>query len=188
MNRIAVVTLALALIHGTVYAFDLNDCIINGMKGVSSDVAARQIRWACEQKDQEYKKQRTQQLLRDYGSPLDTEALKMEKNWAFDEIGFHSMEFINTTSDRTVTYVRLSVAPAPNSPPGAPCDPSKERIHAYTITLKPGARIKLIYPSSVEKGECISLKGALGRPTSWKDVSFFSSAKPADNDPLAGLD
>lgn len=167
-------------------AFDLNDCIINGMKGVSSDIAARQVRYACDQKHREHKQQRLEQLSSEFGEVVDVETLEAGKYFNVEDPGFHSMQYTNKSSEKTVTFVRLEVIPASGGP-GTDCDMTKRRVHAYKLTVKPRAAIKLVYPSSAQS-TCVNLLVVLGRVPSWKDLSFSSSAKPSDKDPFAGLD
>ena len=168
-------------------AFDVNDCIINGMKGVSSDIAARQVRLACDQKNVSYKRQIETELSKAFGDVMDAATLEGDKYFVIEEPGFHSMQYTNTNVDKTVTYVRLEVVPAPGSPPDSPCDRSKRRVFAYKITMKPRTTIKLIYPAQAS-ANCLRLVGVVGRAPSWKDVSFSSSAKPAETDPYEATD
>lgn len=167
-------------------AFDLNDCIINGMKGVSSDTAARQVRYACDQKNLSHKQQLQDELLKEFGEVLDTETLEKDKYFKVEEPGFNSIRYTNKSADKTVSFVRLEVVPAPGGPETL-CDMSKRRVYAYKVTMKPHADVKLIYPSSATSN-CLNALVVLGRPPSWKDVSFSSSAKPVDKDPFAGLE
>lgn len=165
-------------------AFDFNDCIINGMKGISSDLAARQIRMACLAKYDEYKDGRLRKLAKEYGEAIDNGGMYRGGNFQYGDDGFHSMKYTNVTGDKTITFVRLRTAPAPA--PGTQCDFNKQRVYAYKITVKPRESITLFYPSSAGS-ECSDLVTILGKPSSWKDVSFSSTAKPLDNDPFAEL-
>lgn len=187
MIRSASLALTLFLSAGLAHAaFDLNDCIINGMKGVSSDVAARQVRYACDQKHQELKRQRQDELSIEFGEPVDVVTFEMDKYTNIEEPGFNSMRYTNKSPDKTVTFVRLEVVPAPDGP-GTSCDVSKRRVYAYKVTMKPRTDVKLIYPASASSN-CLTPLVVLGRTPSWKDVSFSSSVKPIDKDPFAGLD
>ena len=173
-----------AINSGSTWAFSLNDCIINGMKGVSSDIAARQIRWACQQKYDEFKRQRLQELARDFGEAVEADSVEQAKYWMPEDAGFHSMEFTNKSTEKAITYIRLTVAPALKD---APCDYLKQRVHSYKITVKPQTKVKLIYPSSAPS-ECINPDVILARPASWKDISFSSSAKPLEKDPFGSIE
>jgi hypothetical protein len=157
------------------------DCILQNMKGVQVPQAIAEVRQACRQKADEHTRTRVAQ----FGERIDPSLFKDAAAWEFDAPGFHAMRFTNTTSDSTVTYVRLSVIPAEAD--GKSCDPNKSRFFAYTITVKPGQSIRLIYPSGAEKTECVRAAGVLARGPRWTDVSFSSSAKPVEQDPLEGI-
>lgn len=167
-------------------SFNVNDCIINGMKGVSSDTAARQVRYACDQKKYEFKAQRLEALSKEFGEPVEIETLEADKNFDLEGPGRYSTSLTNKSPERVVTFVRLEVTPAPGGA-GTVCDTEKRRVYTYQIALKPRASIKLVYPSSVPY-HCIRPVLALGRAPSWKDVSFSSSASPSEKDPFAGLE
>lgn len=178
--------LGLGLSAGAALAFDLHDCIINGMKGVSSDMAARQVRYACDQKYKEYKQQRLEQLSKEFGEVVDVDTVEAGKFYSVEEPGFYSMLYTNKSSEKTVTFLRVEVIPAPGGP-GTDCEISKRRVFAYKVSVKPRASIKLVYPSP-NPSNCVTPLVVLARVPSWKDVSFSSSAKPSDKDPFAGLD
>lgn len=152
-------------------AFDLNDCILNGMKGVSSDVAAQQIRYACNIKGIEEKNKKNEELKTEYGKAINIAILKDSEYYKIEEAGFHSMQYTNTSTDTTVTYVKLRIG----------CSDSIK--YPYKIKLKPGESIALIYPAS-STGNCIHVYEVFGRPSIWSDVSVFSSAKPLKIDPF----
>lgn len=176
--------LAGAVLVFPAHAFDVNDCIINGMKGVSSDVAARLVRVACDQKLKIFKEQESTKLAAIYGDTINPELIVPASSFEFVTMRIHSLKFTNKT-DMTLLYVRIEVAPA--SAPGAPCDPEKVRIFAYKTTVKPGAAVNLVYPAATSS-ECVVATVARGRTSSWKDVSFSTSIKPEEKDPLSGLD
>jgi hypothetical protein len=184
--RSKIVAAGLTLAFGSAHSFDLNDCIINGMKGVSSDLAARAVNNACNQKQRAFKDARMVQLVKEYGEPLDVEMLEADRHYVVEGPGLYSMRFLNKSSEKTVTFIRLEVVPAPGGP-GTDCDTTKRRVYAYKVTVKPLASIKIIYPSVVPSN-CVSTRVALGRTPTWKDVSFSSSAKPIDKDPFAEVD
>lgn len=171
------------IFNGSAWASFFDDCILKEMKGVSSDIAARQIYLACKQKHEEYERQRLQEFAKEYGEAVEKDLVEKAEHWMSEGAGFHSMEFTNKSTEKTFTYIRLLVAPALKD---SPCDFTKQRTHLYKITVKPQGKIKLIYPSAAES-ECISADVILARPTTWKDFSFSSSAKPLEKDPFEGL-
>ena len=186
MFRAAFFAIGLSLVAEGALSFDLNDCIISGMKGVSSDIAARQVRYACDQKRLAFRQARLDQISQEFGEPLEADALEEGKYYNVEEPGFYSMQYLNKSKEMTVTLIRLAVSPAPGGP-DTNCDPTRRRVHTYKVTLKPRATVKLVYPSSVPSN-CTAITLVLARPPSWKDVSFSSSAKPSDRDPFVGLD
>lgn len=186
MIRPTLFALGIWLSSSSVLAFDLNDCIINGMKGVSSDIAARQVRYACDQKHKTYKQGQLDRLSKEFGDVVEIDTLKAAKYSDLEGPGFQSMLYTNESGDKTVTFVRLAVTPAPLGP-GTACDASKRRVFAYKVTVKPLDTIKLIYPAPA-LAICLEPLVVIARTPSWKDVSFSSSAKPSDKDPFADLD
>ena len=170
IQRLAFVT-PLIFAFSQANAFDVNECILNGMKGVSSDFAAQQIRQSCIKKGNEAKRKKREALEDEHGKPIDIAILKPRKYYNDEGNGFHSMEYTNTSAHTTVTYVKLDVA----------CSDSIK--YPYKIKLKPGATISLIFPDSTT-GYCIHVDEAYGRPSVWSDVSVFSSAKPLETDPF----
>lgn len=175
--------LAAIIFNGNVFAFSINDCLINGLKGVSSDLAVRQIRFACQQKYEEFKRRRLRELSKDFGDIIEATTIEQAGYWILEEAGVHSIEITNKNSDKTITYMRLFVIPAQKD---MPCDDSKKKVYAYKITIKPQGKIKLIYPSS-DVSECIIPDIIMARSKNWKDISLLSSSKPIENDPFEDL-
>lgn len=112
MIRPAFLVLCLGLSAGATHAFDMDDCIINGVKGVSTDLGAKMVRMACERKLAEAVRQKVELRTREYGEPLDP--LSLEKGKYYKEVaaGIQSMQYTNKNKDKTVTYFRLEVTPA----------------------------------------------------------------------------
>lgn len=155
------------------------------MKGVSSDVAARQVRMACQSKKDEYKKGIAKTLEREYGELIANDKMLKSKYYEEEGAGFSSMQYTNQTTNKTITFIRLRIAPAPAS--GAQCDFSKQFFHTYRVKVKPRDNISLVYPSPTGS-DCVDLVTVRGLPTSWSDVSFSSKAQPLANDPFADVD
>lgn len=170
------------LMTSSASAFDLNDCIINGMKGVSSDVAARQVRYACDQKQRAYVAERQLKFEQEFGEALDTELLELATHFELAGAGKHSIQVTSKESSKAVTLIRLEVAPTPAGP-GKACDPTKSRVFAYKVMLKPTQKVRLVYQSAGDSN-CISVVSANARPAKWSDVAFSSSADPMPKDPL----
>lgn len=158
------------------------DCILQNMKGVQERLAAIEVRKACQKKYEDYKRER----VREFGEVLDKASFKDAPNWEIESPGFHAIRYTNMNSDRTVTYARIRVAPAEED--GKPCDLTKEKVYVYRLSVKPNQSVRLIYPSSATKAECIRVEGILGRVPSWRDVSFSSSVTPTAKDPLDDIE
>jgi hypothetical protein len=180
--KLLAATLGLFLVTSSASAFDLNDCIINGMRGVSSDVAARQVRYACDQKQRAYVAERRLKFEQEFGEALGTELLDLASTFDLAGPGKQSIQVTSKEPSKAVTLIRLEVAPAPGGA-GATCDFTKSRVFAYKVMLKPTQRVRLIYPS-VADSNCISLISANARPIKWTDVAFSSTADPMPKDPL----
>ena len=134
MFRSLITLLGLAMAADAAIAFNLNDCIINGMKGISSDAAARQVRFACDQKHKEYKSERMEKLLKDFGEVVDVDILEASKFYSPEGPGFYSIEYANRSGEKTITFLRMEVTPAPAGP-GTDCDTNKRRVYAYKLIV-----------------------------------------------------
>ena len=173
------------LMTSSALAFDLNDCIINGMKGVSSDVAARQVRYACDQKQRAHVAERRLKFEQEFGEPLSTDLLEEAPHFELAGAGKHSIQVTSKEPSKAVTLIRLEVTPAPAGP-GTACDPTRSRVFAYKVMLKPAQKVRLVYPSTADLN-CLSVVSANARPTKWSDVAFSSSADPMPRDPFEEL-
>lgn len=180
--KLLAATFGTFLMTSSASAFDLNDCIINGMKGVSSDVAARQVRYACDQKQRAYVAERRLKFEQEFGEALGTEFIELASSFDLAGPGKHSIQVRSKEASKAVTLIRLEVVPAPGGA-GTTCDMPKGRVFAYKVMLKPTQRVRLIYPSAGESN-CVSVVSANARPARWTDVAFSSTADPMSKDPL----
>ena len=185
MIRSIFLALSFSLITATSNAaFDVNDCVINGMKGVTSDLAAREVRVACNQKNKEYRSQLIEDLSKEYGQDLGLNTLEQVKDEGTTMVGFQSATFVNTNTTQTVTLIRIGIGESA----GPTCFGWGLHTLAYRVTMKPLSKLQLVYPNSAPTS-CIRLTTVLGRPLShWKDISVFSTVKPMDRDPWAVFD
>ena len=149
-------------------AFDLNDCIINGMKGVSSDVAARQVRYACDQKFRAYKADQLAKLEKEFGEAVDVALAEQATHFEIAGPGKHSVQITNREASRALTLIRLEITPAPGGP-GTNCDATRSRVLAYKTLVKPGSSAKLVYPIAAESN-CISVLSLHARASTWRDL------------------
>ena len=167
----------LSVLSPSVFAFDLNDCIINGMKGVSNDTAARQIRNACDQKSKEEKRKVLEKLSKEYGDIIDNEFFHNELR------GDSKARYRNESNDKVITFVRLAVWPRPDGA-GTPCQPDGRTDYFFKPGLKPRGFIQLDYPFSTPT-DCRAIWAVMGRTSTWTDISLFSSVSPIDRSPFS---
>lgn len=166
------------------WAFSLNDCLLTGLKGVSSDTAARLVQKACEDKQREHHKNTISALKKKFGEEVDTKEISTSNRFKVESNDILSIEITNTLSfpERTLTYVTLLVATA--AAKGQPCDTSKAKKHSYDLTLKRGSSVRLAFPSNA-KWICTAIATARARPTIWNDFSISNPIEPLDHDPFA---
>lgn len=176
VKHIAVACTAL-IVSSFVYAFDKNDCILNGMKGVANETAAREIQKACRQKSQDEKRKILDQVLKEYGDVTDEDLLARETNANSGEV-----QYRNNSDDKVITFVRLAVWPVSDNPVLL-CKSEAMHAYNYRLTLKPGKTVNFSYPSRATT-DCVKTWVVFGREGSWKDVSLLSSATPSDSIPF----
>lgn len=165
-------------------AFDINDCIINNMKGVTSDVAARAIKSACDQKEVDARISTQREITKPFGQSIETSVAKLNNVLAYPGGGFLGIQITNISKNTTVKYVRLRTWPAPAG--GAACITSGVAEYAYEVTLAPRKSLLFQFPSS-SASACIEVVAVFGKDASWQDYSMYSSIEPLKKDPLQGL-
>lgn len=162
-------------------AEDLDSCLISGLRGVSSDVAARMVRQACENK---IDNQRRQSLLMKYGEALDSELtyVAYESDYSKNSLKVT----VRNDLSRTVTYAELGI-----SMPTAKgeCPYLHTRKYLYAVKVKPGASTDLIVPegTSLQSKEfriCVTARAVRGREPSILDISI-GAVSPLSQSQLA---
>lgn len=165
-------------VHLGAEALNVDDCVLNGLKGVNSDAAARMVRQSCENK---VANQRKQQISEKYGEKIDEKLayIKWDSDYAN---GVVKVTFKNELL-QTVTYAELSISqPQANGD----CPYSDTRKHLYEVKVKPRSSVVLIVPdgtSLVSKDGriCISSRAVRGRAPSLLDVSIGAVSPLPDN-------
>lgn len=164
-------------VHLGAAALDVDDCVLNGLKGVNSDAAARMVRQSCESK---VASQKRQQILAKYGEGINSNLTHVEWNYyANDDL---KVTLKNDLS-KTVIYAELSISkPKPNGE----CPYPVSRKHLYEVKAKPGSRLVLIVPGgaafvSKEGRLCTSSTALRGREPSVLDVSIGASSPLTDS-------
>ena len=148
----------------------VDDCILNGMRGVNNDTSARLIKQSCENKYRE-------NFYREFGEITNKE-LKIEK-WASD--GKNITATVFNTFDQTITLATILVSVVDVN--GA-CSSYKNFV--YKTKLKPDSSGKFVIPASElinKKGEiCLTVYSRLARTSQWNDFSVLSSLPVSDLD------
>jgi hypothetical protein len=155
-------------VHLGAAALDVDDCVLNGLKGVNSDAAARMVRQSCENK---VASQKRQQILAKYGEGIDANLTHVQwDHYASDDLKVT----LKNELPKTVTYVELSISkPKPNGE----CPYPVSRKYLYEVRAKPGSRLALIVPNgaalvSKEGNLCTTSKALRGREPNILDVSI----------------
>lgn len=156
--------------HGAVGAGEVDDCILNGLKGVSSDAAARMVKQACESK---VAAARADRLIKKYGEKVDVQ-LSVEgwDRWA--STGLRAT--LRNTSSLTATLVEVSLT-KPDSQDKCTAPPARKEL--YKVKIRPGSNGTFLVrdiSSVIDKtgGICIDAIMVRGRQPSALDVSIGS--------------
>lgn len=176
LNAMKKTALALtAIVWATVqipsYAEDLDTCLINGLKGVSSDMAAKMVRQACENR---VGAQRKQQLAAKYGERVDVELDHMQT--VYDRaISASKVTFaVKNNSQQTVLYAELGMS----APTGkGDCPWTHTRKWLYQVKIKPDATALLVVPDGASLFDkagrtCMTARAVRAREPSLLDISF----------------
>lgn len=197
MMKSKLVLVILVLLSTQSHAGPFEDCVLAGMKGVSSDAAARAVSQACNNKRNEVQKERREKL----GLPMKGDEYVWSESNQFDnsENGFMSEIFKNKSNYKTVTYVALEILDADFYEYKNPIFPTydfegqtawqKERTQTYyyKLLLKPNSATKLLYRTPRTKTWWSKATIVLGRESKWSDsisASTGGTTKPESKDPL----
>lgn len=117
--------------HGVATSGEVDDCVLNGLKGVNSDAAARMVRQACESK---VAAARADRVIAKYGmrsfEPMEV------LSWAQGGGGSKAQTSIRNTSDLTAILLEVALS----TPDGqGNCTNSRTRKELYRIKLNPRA-------------------------------------------------
>lgn len=181
--RILFVALAVAIIQDCAFAFSMNDCILEGMKGVSSDIAARMVKQACEEKANEARQKNVAALVKEFGDPIAPESVSLAANYSRESGRHVSIQATNNVKngDQTIRYIKLSVAPVEDGF----CATWKRTVFAYKLTLTPGSSIKLQASAPNTEDVCFEILAVRGTSAGWSDFSIAGTIEPMGKDPFA---
>lgn len=163
-----------AVIPFLVHADSYDDCVLNGMKGVSNDIAARAVLKACESKRAQAAEVA---LTARYGPLLDPPKYFVTILGVPPSAKWMPIELTNK-SGSTFTFVSLEVRSPAYSQPAcdryarilqnlpAPAEPC-QRTFDYELHLPPGKSVVLHYPAP--SGQSFVLAAVRGRDASLTD-------------------
>ena len=150
---------------------EINDCVINGLKNVNSDVAARMIRQACESK---VKNKINQSNNKKYGE-LMREELGITSWGRIEGMGV-SVSFKNTT-DKTITILKIEANSVFNNDK---CSNGQPYIYYYSLVLMPGKELELMPPvknliNKTINSMCLTVYSVAVREMTSKDYIYVLS-------------
>lgn len=185
-NKITILGVACALFSLSSYgqSFNYDDCVLQGLKGVSSDAAARMVKEACNNKRLESYRQADKKINDEYGEEDSSSVLEETTKFYSTESGGNiSKEYRNASKDsnKMVSYVKISVRGVDKS---GYCDFATSKSYAYKTSIKQNSTVSLIFPKATES-LCIDVISVRTKPYKWSDFSISSSVKPLENDPFA---
>ncbi|MBI4937093.1 MAG: hypothetical protein HY846_02530 [Nitrosomonadales bacterium] len=192
---------ALILFSRIALAETYDDCVLNGMKGVSSDVAARLVAQSCRNKIAETRKAKVTA----FGSTLS------EDEFAYvsgkDSVQTHEDSYLsqvlkNKSSFKSITYVALSIKDGDyfdykeakwggvsiDSEGRTKWENERSHTYFYKLSLKPGNEVRLMFRKPRTDSFYAEVTTVLGREAKWSDTistsAFSSNVKPEPKDPL----
>lgn len=195
----------LVLLSTQSHAGQYEDCVLTGMKGVSSDAAARVVTQACRNKDIEADRKKQEKL----GFPMKDDEYAFNENNGADthQDGFYSHTFRNKSNYKTVTYVALEILDADyyeyktsifkemglgfladDFVDEAAWKRERSQTYYFKLSLKPNAVTKLLYRTPRTKTWRSKVATVLGRESKWSDSistsAWGDTVKPEPKDPL----
>lgn len=201
--RTVVAAVCISIAFG-VCADEYDECVLAGIKGVSSDTGARFVAQACKNKIKETQKSRRASFGNDI-NPQDYRLITGENSVQRHEDGTFSQVFENQSSVRTITYVALTIRDGDYydfKPAGGKgqdkwlFDPfdnarvlwerNRTRVYYYKVVVKPGKTLRLKFPSPKSDTFYSEIAVALGRESKLSDTiqQFKDAVIPEERDPL----
>jgi hypothetical protein len=158
------------------YASELDDCVLNGLRGVNSDVAARMVKQACESK---IGGRQNAELVEKYGAPISADLEVESWDTAWKSSTLNVIANLRNNSSQTVLYVVLGVA-TPNNNDTCPYSWEYKRKFLYRVRLKPDSVGAFVIPDGgsyrkkVGGGICLQGTAVRGRAARFIDVDLGS--------------
>lgn len=194
----SLVIAALYLLSSHTYAGPYEDCVLTGMKGVSSDTAARAVSQACASKRSEIKREKQEK----FGVAMKSDEYAWNESKVVDtgKNGYLSKILKNKSNYKSITYIALEVLDADyydfKKPQWSGFDfegesawkKERSKTYYYKLSLKPNAETKLLFRSPSADTFWANITIVLGRESKWSDsisTSAWSDAvEPEPKDPL----
>ena len=162
--------------------FDINDCIIDGLKGVQSDIAAKMVKEACERKQQQRPDWKVEQYMKQLGSVIDTGSVELLDSFTNAAPGYHGLLVRNTDATSTVTFIRLKITPAPVA--GKGCDYLQSKFETFRLNIPPAMTATLHYPSRGGQESCYVLVTVFAKETTPSEKPTTAPVRALSRDPL----
>ena len=147
----------------------VSDCIINGMKGVSSDAAASMIRTACENRASALKRDRDLQNQREYGTSVAENAIEVTPSRRAGSVADRLVvSNVRGRPDAVITYVSFNVS---SMTKGGQCYGEDMRL-AYKMSLPSNSSVQLQIPAfypAESPGVCAKIVEVKAKPSTWSD-------------------
>jgi hypothetical protein len=182
---IAVVCLAAS----AALAGSYEDCVLSGMKGVTSNLAALAVQQACKNKDDEVRKAKQE--------TFGTSMREGEYEWANNSLskegeGYLSQMLRNKSQNKVITYFSLEIREGDYyEQDNLAWQYERSTMYYYKLALKPNDTVRLLYPIPRTENKYFSMvRTVLGRESKWSDSmspsAWMSSGKvkPEAKDPL----
>lgn len=199
-QRAVTTVLMTGLLSGAALADTYDDCVLNGMKGVSSDAAARLVAQSCRNKIAEAKRAKVAA----FGSALSENEFTYvtgKGSVQNHEDGYFSQVLKNTSSFKSITYVALNVKDGDyydykekgsgiftDFEGRTKWENERSRTYFYKLSLKPGNEVRLMFRKPHTDSFYAEVTTVLGRESKWTDTisssAFSSNIKPELKDPI----
>lgn len=169
------------------HAFNVDDCILENMRGVTGDVAARAIVATCQNKAQALQLKVVAARKAEFGEELDPALFAQVGTIGQGRHGMLTARYTNR-SDKVITYVRLMVAETQ----GEECseiDLFLAERPAFVLRVPSGGTVRLSIPGSTNPNSsfCLSVDNAYGRSKHFTDrfaPVMSEPVEPTSPDPL----
>ncbi|MCX7168150.1 MAG: hypothetical protein NTV11_18005 [Rhodocyclales bacterium] len=191
--RVAATIICLSITFGA-YAGEYDDCVLTGLKGVSSDAGAKLVAQACKNKINEVRQSRRS----NFGTDLAAGeyAFNPTDSVQRHDDGLVSQTLVNKTSQKTITYVALTVGDGVKP---AAIEKGKvfdvddyirtakpASVFYYKVAIRPGKSIRLKFPLPKSGAFYTEVTTVLGRESKWADAAqqFKEDVSPEPKDRL----